>query len=432
MMDPTSNSRFSVSRPAFIAILLFVVLLNIVWIVVDDGSVGRTLSVIRWKTQISAKYINGKAPSIITLNDQASVSDAAFSQSEGILEAFPTTPDTASPAKPSSSCTWSPTHNDTECRELIVSRLCSHKSDRLGRRVLFFGDSTVGPNRLFKDLQDHFKEDQFVANLDSVCPGLYSCSFRFGSHCRSNLAYGLQYPANNVWRPPNLDLGEGPVVFGLTHHFCSDCAQCRTTVRVCSLANESQSCLDTIQRADNVQDPLKQQNSSLVYGGFIKAEFARDVEMQSDLFTTTQENNAVFINASYNSDGLVRDWGKPYCIVSTAHHDAGIQNMTREKYLANVEWYLGVLNSHCESIIWLGATAPKQTEPFPYPQTVNQTRSWNAGVQEIVERMPELNTVFMDVLEASRLAEHHDNIHMGGDWYQVLASFFWSVVSTKC
>jgi hypothetical protein len=192
--------------------------------------------------------------------------------------------------------------------------------------------------------------------------------------------------------------------------------------------------MDTLQY-NTTELTLLKQRGPIVYGGFIKAEFARDVEMQSAEFITSQENIAAFINTAYNSKGLVRDWGKPVCLASTAHHDAAIPNITQEIYLTNVEWYIRVLKPHCEYIIWLGATAPADVIPGEYPQTLNLTRDWNTGVRELLERKTDLNAVFVDIFVASQQDGAHrpdDNLHLAYAWYSAMASFFWSVMSTKC
>ncbi|GKZ00277.1 hypothetical protein MPSEU_000980600 [Mayamaea pseudoterrestris] len=288
---------------------------------------------------------------------------------KAVLSASPT----STPAPIQVSCIWSPKPNgDAECRNLLLSRICSHRNERLGRRFLLLGDSTMGPHHLSKFLpQLQGGHHQLVNKLKTNCRNIYACELLEGDRCRSNEMFGLDYPWNDTWVFPNHEAGEGPISYGLNYSFCSDCAGCYTSIRVCSLVNESQTCLDHLNAANKTQ--RQKRRRPIVYGGFLKVEFARDVEMQSSAYTTTQENIAAFVNASYNSPGLVRDWGKPICLISTAHHDAAIPNVTRGVYLSNIEWYIRILYPHCESIIWLGATAPLQTVPDLYPQTINQT-----------------------------------------------------------
>lgn len=192
--------------------------------------------------------------------------------------------------------------------------------------------------------------------------------------------------------------------------------------------------LCNIQNATTQPCPAGDTNETVVHGGYITIEFARDVEMQSPEFLTTQENIAVFLDRDYNTPILVEDFGKPVCVVNTGHHDVVIPKITRSMFLSNVEWYLTLLNPQCESIIWIATTAPLSITAGKYFQTVNQTQSWNAGVKEILARTPKLlpKAVFVDVFEASRSWPHNDNIHMNDAWYAHLGRFINDVITTKC
>jgi hypothetical protein len=169
----------------------------------------------------------------------------------------------------------------------------------------------------------------------------------------------------------------------------------------------------------------------MVYGGYIGIKFARDVEMQSPEFTTTQENIAAFIDRNYNTPMLVEDWGKPVCVVNTGIHDVLIPHITTAKFLSNVEWYLSLLSQQCEYIIWIATTAPETDQRV---QKISQTQSWNVGVKNILSRTPELlhKIAFVDVFEASRSWPHRDNIHMDSAWYEQLGRLISDVSTTTC
>ena len=62
---------------------------------------------------------------------------------------------------------------------------------------------------------------------------------------------------------------------------------------------------------------------------------------------------------------------------------------------------------------------------------------WSAAwsVRDMIEAQPDLNTVFVDVLEASHTeckTKAGDNIHMEDSWYEALADVFVQALSTKC
>jgi hypothetical protein len=159
------------------------------------------------------------------------------------------------------------------------------------------------------------------------------------------------------------------------------------------------------------------------------------VELQTLGYQTTQENTIDYLRREYNTPKLVRDWGRPICMVNTGHHDAAVFNATLEQYLANVVWYLRLLRSQCESLIWLGTTAPvKVVATKKKKQTISLTKTWNDGVRSLLlaQTYAELQAVFVDVFDASLTWEHEDNIHLTPDWYQQLPELIHRVMQTKC
>jgi hypothetical protein len=366
-----------------------------------------------------------------------------------------------------SSCVWSPNSSSVACRNLIVSYICS-KDDglKLGRRLIVLGDSTNGPNFLFKFLKP-LMITQAPTRIAAICPSRYECVARAGKRCNNNEIFGLDYPFNNSWVPPDASRGEGPMSYGLQNPFCSDCvsvhsallcllfslcsivlpcaaflsprvtvpttltrkSSCYRRFLLCSLKSESAPCLGSAKVGRSVG---AENYIPFVYGGFISSEYARHVELQSPHHLTTQENIALFLRRFYNTNGLIRDWGMPICLVNSAVHDAAIPGITTETYVSNIEWYLKILSRECELIIWLGSTAPLGLYPDRFPQTKQRMFTWNAAVREAIHQRPELNAVFVDVYNASEEYEHRDNIHMHESWYEALAAFFADAVSTRC
>ena len=66
-------------------------------------------------------------------------------------------------------------------------------------------------------------------------------------------------------------------------------------------------------------------------------EFSRDVEVQTELYTTTQQNVAQYLQRDWNDPQHAADSGRPICVVNTRHHDVAIPKFKAKAYLTNVE-----------------------------------------------------------------------------------------------
>jgi hypothetical protein len=324
-----------------------------------------------------------------------------------------------------SSCVWTPnkiSYERTECMNVIsdnilasASRAPSNENSEnvaaAPRRWLFFGDSTTW--RLFRSspVKDLFGPSAGAA-INKACPLQYTCYKHIHERCHLNEAFHLT--PRNEWVPPDLSLGEGPVKNGLIHQSCQDCKGCNSTYSLCkkNMAAAPSSCIN-----------------SLAYGGYFSVEFARDVELQTPQFNTTQENVAAFIEKQFNSPSHKEDFGgAPNCVVSAGFHDMVIANITLPIYLSNVRWYLQLLKAQCTHIIWLQNTAPLIQQKGNYSQTAQRTKIWNQGVYNMLVRSnnTELkhHLTVMDVFEASQNYSHADNVHMAPAWYKELGKFF--------
>ena len=326
----------------------------------------------------------------------------------------------------SAACTWSPSAAD-ECTSVLTSRVCHNQQmDRASRRrFLIMGDSTAGPDYLSKYLYNFTIQDASLS-LQAAYGDHYHCETRQGSRCNNNELFDLSYP--DAWVPPNYTLGEGPVALGARQAFCSDCAGCDSVFLVCSVNNN----------ATRIERSTRQLfDAPLLYGGFFKAEFVRDVELQSPQFLTSQENIAQYIKEAYNTPDLLEDWrDRPICLLSSSHHDVLIPGMTQDMYVTNIEWYIRVMQPQCHFIIWIGANLPAgEVNGRRYPQTPERTTAWNTAARQLIENTSDLNAVFVDVLNASHFEgslSAGDNVHMEPVWYETLATFFIGVLSTKC
>ena len=111
-----------------------------------------------------------------------------------------------------------------------------------------------------------------------------------GQRCKLNELFDLPYPEH--WIPPNrtdlhgLDF-TGPVVFGASNPFCTDCNGCDSNFLKCNNIMTNVSMTEVgCQREKNQKELLFR------YGGYIAMEFAQDTELQTAEFLTTQENVA--------------------------------------------------------------------------------------------------------------------------------------------
>eukprot|EP00977_Amphora_coffeiformis_P019973 scaffold7729_cov172-Amphora_coffeaeformis.AAC.2 len=333
-------------------------------------------------------------------------------------------------------CTWAPGHNE-ECVRAIQS-LCGlcppteeeddnnnndnhpHENDQTKiPRLLLFGDSTM--ERLFRWARMRpslvsLEKKHTIKQKTGVKCKLHDPQER----CHLNEQFGLPYPVNQTWIPPhnatrNNDTAnvvwEGPCVFGLENPFCQDCRGCFSAKIDCKPLEEEQQPPITGTTWDQWLSSTKisyQDRKDLFYGGFLGVEFARDVELQTDRFQTTQENVAHYLQHTWNDPSILQIWQKPTCLVNTAHHDVLIPGITLDAYVANVQWYLHLLHEPCRDILWLATTAPQDDS---YRQKVETTRTWGLAVRQMLQQDALLRekSLYIDVFEASRTFPHHDN-----------------------
>ena len=147
---------------------------------------------------------------------------------------------------------------------------------------------------------------------------------------------------------------------------------------------------------------------SWAYSMYLAIEFARDVEIQTDAWPTSQENIAHFLAQTFNAPGILETWEKPTCVINTFHHDISITAMTEELYVEKVRWYLHLMAPQCQKIIWIGTTAPLTND---YYQKIQQTKDWGLAVRDMFQTDEILSplSVYFDPYEASVMAGHRDN-----------------------
>jgi len=153
-------------------------------------------------------------------------------------------------------------------------------------------------------------------------------------------------------------------------------------------------------------------------------EFARDLEIQTPQFQTTQENLAAYVSHKWNTPELLELWGKPICVLGAGNHDILLDNITTEDFVRNVRFMLTTMQPACGHLVWLGNTTNGRESE--YPQTMRQMKSWDAAVKEMIESEPLLlgMSSFIDVIDASLTFPHADFIHMDDRWYSELGKWF--------
>jgi hypothetical protein len=329
-----------------------------------------------------------------------------------------------------------------------------NRSTIIHRRWLFMGDSTIfrlfvlTPINTFLIKDSLYTYQQYRTSIQIQCPNnimhdQLSCNEIYCSRCNTmeqlHLQRLTQSTSNIEWKKPNFWNGEGPLKYGLDNPYCSDCDGCDTRFVSCSILfpSDEQDTTATECIFDPNPQELEQQYQYIgpSYGGYLSVEFARDVELQTLEYNTTQENLlSSYIGKHWNTplEQQITEFGYPICVVGTGHHDVAIPKITKDIYLQNVQWYVQILSQQCDYIIWISNNCPLTDD---FAQTKNGTLEWNLGVRDLFlsSKMKESirsKVFFLDVFDASTTFEHNDNIHMSNSWYELLASFLQTVMTS--
>ena len=291
------------------------------------------------------------------------------------------------------------------------------------KRWLFFGDSTV--LRLFKKspLLGHFIRAKKVS--DEACPQIFDCRTKRHGRCRLPDAFGMN--ASQEWLRPDFSLGEGPARYGLGHPQCQDCSGCMSVYTLCSIHPHATSFTNDFTNIPN------NCTTNSYHGGYFGVEFARDKEIQTTEFGTTQEVVDAYIQQHINHDAKLNQvmGGLPVCVVSMGLHDLLVPNITLDLFAQNMDWFLRLLANQCQHIMWLPNAAPLQIEDGEYPQTQATTQRFNDHITHQVlpqvQKSTNVGVSVLDVWDASIGWPHDhdnfDNVHMDDAWYVALGTF---------
>ena len=275
-------------------------------------------------------------------------------------------------------CTWSPEPNKQgECNELLFERLpppivptnvLQARDINVApqkQRWLFFGDSTMKRPFTLSNLNRYLVEEPFLLTKvpkeenGDQCWSSLICDERHVDRC--DHASVFQFDTIPDWQSPiHSPNFEGPTNYAVDKPYCSDCGGCDPHFLHC-IPNTYNPSID-IEHLNETCEKKK-----LVYGGFMKVEFARDVELQTSMYRTTQENTAFYLREQFNTPELVRQWGQPICVIGTGFHDMILliktDDFNKDRFVENVEWYLYIMKDVCSHIIWLTNTAPSYENP---------------------------------------------------------------------
>jgi hypothetical protein len=349
------------------------------------------------------------------------------------------------------SCIWSPS-DQAKCDEVFHNRLPPPKVQPLSdadrdaekspidsQRWIFLGDSTM--KRLFDRsiLKSVLVEEPALTSRDG-CLGPVSCEEREADRCELNDAFGLPYAEE--WIPPEPLTFSGPIKFGSMNPFCTDCSGCSLQFLECRslesvrnshlLLDENDGMISTAD-IEKLSSPKNCDSARRArrYGGFIPMEFARDAEIQTPEYRTTQENVGAYIGRVWNTPELLQDWGKPICVIGAGNHDVAVVGITLDSFVENARFMLTSMMDACEHMIWLGNTANVNETLHPeFKQTKQTMQIWDRAVKEMIVKEPSLHRMmsYIDVIDAAYNFPHADHIHMHNCWYEKLGDWFHSLL----
>lgn len=173
--------------------------------------------------------------------------------------------------------------------------------------------------------------------------------------------------------------GTGPLVYGRDHPQCRDCSACICQLWECH------------------------HNTQLEV---IAVEFARDFEILSDLFNTTQENVVEYVRRSEHQPD--------YIVFNTGLHDL---LGSVELYTEALAWYTDLMRTHLPrtQLIWLTTTAinePLVPEEYKNRTTDANARRFNAAASKVMadRHIPTVDAYRISAL-GRQLGWYQDGVH---------------------
>ncbi|CAG2217690.1 unnamed protein product [Mytilus edulis] len=208
---------------------------------------------------------------------------------------------------------------------------------------------------------------------------------------RCNLISYMGQQRRSNWTKPSST--EGPVGYGLTHPFCTDCSGCNSALFNCG--------------------EIKIE--------YISVEYARDVEIQSTIGNTTQE---AILHMKQFVVTLIQTLQMYESLISGLH-DMVLPALTDRLYVKNVHLYVQHLVQTCQNVIWISMTAVTGDKGFP------QIQLWNRLIKEML-RNKFSKIGFIDFFPISNSTKaHSDNVRLTAALYKLLTSFLYYICIHK-
>ncbi len=274
----------------------------------------------------------------------------------------------------------------TEHEQLDLS---ARTSELDGKRIVLLGDSMMA------------RTVEAVAELLGHALGQPCQLTREGDRCgEATGVLGLQAPE---WSSSNGNghiepgPGEGPAVFGLGHPGCRDCSGCTAHFYSCGTF-----------RLD-----------------FITVEWARDVELQSRRYNTTQE---VVVKEHFGLD-------PPSLVVfNTGVHDLQlVPQHGWQPYSTHLRWYAAMLLAQHVPLVYVTTASIDETlvpEEHRHHTSENNIKRANKIASSI---MQELRISYLDTFPLSSggypKTLHLDAVHFSSEYYQAIAQIVLKHVS---
>lgn len=221
-----------------------------------------------------------------------------------------------------------------------------------------------------------------------------STPYHYSDRCGLNLFWGLDTPSE--WAPPNRSF-EGPTAYGALNPNCQDCSGCSSKI-LSSFTIPSHYTFE-----------------------FYSIEFARDVEIQTSKYSTTQENliNTILI-PKYSGFNFV------YIIIQLGLHDMALEQ-PEEAFEQNLSWLIEMLQTALpQAQLIIRAVEGSRGE---YEQTVYLVASF----QEIAAKVSLRHCVHFFMLHCDKNVDTLrsnllDNVHHSAEVYKWSLSHLWRLI----
>ena len=304
-------------------------------------------------------------------------------------------------------------NNVEECMDLLLRRVPAPMSHRWA----FMGDSQMGK---IWDLNDKRNQDtiyhRFYREPQEFCSMCESRSHN--SRCNLHDVFGWE--RRDPWEFSDRKV-EGPLGIGRQTPGCADQSGHGYQLLECHLDGET---------GDPCEIPV---------ASFYPIEFARDVELQTPQFRTTQENIAHWVTTEH-----VPKYGRPVCVMGAMYHDIRIgdpdgSEPDEARFISNLREFFRLLQPACAHIIWITPNAPNTED---YPQKTPLVRRWNDLVEGMIRTefsdvirgengVPAPFATIIDHFEASIDGPHDDNAHMSRDYASKVANLLIELIRSK-